>query len=74
MVSSIAKRLAVSRFVEANEALVDGAPRPSNTSIPKFVRWTAYSFGHGEVAAAAEDRQPVDEQPLPVVEQVVAPR
>ena len=48
------------------------APRPSNTSIPKFVRWTAYGFGHGE-AAAAEDRQPVD-APLPVVEQVVAPR
>ena len=49
------------------------AIRPSRTSTAELGRRPADRLGRVEVAAAGEDRQPVEQPPRAVVEQVVAP-
>ena len=63
----------VGRLVETDEALVEELADELDDVAADLVRRPAHRLGHLQVEAAAEHRQPVDEPPCPVVQQVVAP-
>ena len=63
----------VGRLIETDEALVEELADELDDVAADLVRRAAHRLGHLQVETAAEHRQPVDEAPSPVVEQVVAP-
>ena len=61
----------VGRLIETDEALVEELADELDDVAADLVRRAAHRLGHLQVETAAEHRQPVDEAPCPVVQQVV---
>ena len=66
-------RLAVGDLLDLDQALVDERHQAVEDVAAELGRRPADRLRRGEVAAAREDRQPVEQPPAAVVEQVVAP-